>query len=93
MITGSLYVFMDKVSGRFGEIMHAENDGTVIRIFDRMFSAEKHNHVIRDMDLYRFADLEPVPDDPFPFVHNLIEPVCILSGADYYVESEDCDSE
>ena len=90
--TGSLYVIKDKVSGQTGEIMHAANDAAIIRTFDKMFSAGKHNFLIRDLELYRFAELEPVDGDPFPVIHNIDQPVCILSGADYFEESEECDS-
>lgn len=93
MIIGSLYVLKDKLTGRCGEIMHADNDAAIIRTFDKLFSSEKHNFMIRDLELFRFAELDPVDGDPFPVILNIDDPVCILSGADYYEESEECVSQ
>lgn len=63
--SGSLYIVKDKITGQTGEIMHSANDAAIIRTFDRMFSAGKNNFLIRDLELFRFAELQPVEGDFF----------------------------
>ena len=91
--SAALYLVKDKVSGQTGEIMHASNDAAIKRTFDRLFSADKHNFLIRDLEVFRFADLKFFERDPFPVVETLKNPVCILSGADYFEEIKESDSE
>lgn len=89
----ALYIIKDRVTGQTGEVMHAANDAAIVRTFDRMFSAGKNNFLIRDLEIFRFAELMRVDGDPFPVIYNIDVPVCVLRGSDYFEELEGSDHE
>jgi hypothetical protein len=88
-----LYIVKDRVTDQIGEIMHAANDAAIIRTFDRMFTAGKNNFLIRDLELFRIADMKFSEGDPFPVIYNLDEAVCILRGSDYFEEASEVDTD
>lgn len=89
----ALYIIKDRITGQTGEVMHAANDSAVIRTLDRMFSAGKNNFLIRDLEIFRFAELSRIEGDPFPVIYNIDVPVCILRGSDYFEEGVEDDPE
>lgn len=91
-VSGSLYIVKDRITGQTGEIMHAANNASIVRTFDKMFTAGKSNFLIHDLELYHIADLETVEGNPFPVICNLENAVCILRGSDYYEEVSEGDS-